>query len=120
MLPELFNQQELIISGTIIILTILLLGFFVFGNQGKISRKTPRGFPIIRNVFDLIPENFLSAVEKHCNELGDLFELYAFSKKYVILSNLQHITEILSKRPKVFRRSRLFIKNAEFLSLESG
>ena len=120
MLSVLLSYKELIYFFPIVIATFFLFQNYLFGKLRNKSLKGPKGFPIIGNLFDLMPENFLFALEKYKNELGGIFELYVFSKRYVILSNLHLITEVLSKRPKIFRRSRMFIKNGEFLNLESG
>lgn len=56
------------------------------------------------NAFDLTPPQILPQLAKYSEEYGSTYELNVLGTRLVITSELDVIQDVLSKRPKTFRR----------------
>ncbi len=82
--------------------------------------RGPRGYPLIGSVLDFLPSVFLQTCERLTNEYGGVLVAYMFGDRFLIVSDLALVKEILMKRPKIFRRNRPLDYNAKIVGLSSG
>ena len=80
----------------------------------------PPSVPILGHALHLTPDKLIDSAEAFHSKYGGVVELYALSQRIYLISDLELIKEVLSKRPKVFRRVRSFDYGAKLLNLSSG
>jgi cytochrome P450 len=107
-------------------LLALIAGVYYLFFKGKKSPKNPScvktlsGYPLIGSVFNFIPENIVDTCERIPQELGPFVEFYILGYRGFLISDAEVGKEILSRRPKKFRRSSLIDYCLEVLNLETG
>lgn len=79
-----------------------------------------KGYPIIGNLLQLLPKNILNNLHKFKQIYGNLYELKLFKKRVIVISDKVIVNEILSKRPKIFRRLNSLDYVAKSFHLENG
>jgi cytochrome P450 len=106
---------------------IVLVGVQIFSSNIKASDEKqvvmigePRGYPLIGSVLDLLPNVFMDSCERFATEYGKIVKINVLGKKMYIISDSNICKEILTKRPKVFRRVKSFDYGAKILNLRCG
>lgn len=79
-----------------------------------------KGYPIIGNLLQLLPKKILNNLKKFKQVYGNLYELKLFNKRVIVISDKLIVYEILSKRPKIFRRLQSFDYVANSFHIENG
>ena len=79
-----------------------------------------KGYPLIGNLLQLLPKNILNNLQKFKQIYGNLYELRLFTKRVIVISDKMIVNEILSKRPKIFRRLNSLDYVAKSFHLENG
>lgn len=79
-----------------------------------------KGYPVIGNLLQLLPKNILNNLQKFKQIYGNLYELKLFQKRVIVVSDKMIVNEILSKRPKIFRRLNSLDYVAKSFHLENG
>lgn len=65
------------------------------------------GLPIIGNLMTFIPPNKVYInINKIINKYGSMIEMWIFSHRIVVISDITVAKEIMMKRPKTFCRTR--------------
>ena len=70
--------------------------------------KRPPGLPILGHIQLVNPDVFLKDVMKSALEYGPFVQLNVLNLTYLVITDADTIKEALLKRPKTFRRPRLF------------
>ena len=78
------------------------------GATGNIVARIPPSFPIIGHFNYLKPSNMLNSFAFIFKEYGPNVDLFLFGKRYRIIGNIETAKEIMTKRPKIFRRPKSF------------
>jgi cytochrome P450 len=79
--------------------------------------KRPPGYPLLGHPHFLSP-NALLANLRNCREkYGPVYEMFLFGNRYLILNDIESVKEVLTKRPKVFRRDKAIEAPFETLGL---
>jgi hypothetical protein len=79
-----------------------------------------KGYPLIGNLLQLLPKNILNNLQKFKHIYGNLYELRLFKKRVIVISDKMIVNEILSKRPKIFRRLNSLDYVAKSIHVENG
>lgn len=88
---------------------------YLRGNNKKKKDTIPSvpGYPLIGNVLDMLPDNMLENFVKFRNKYGNLYRMHIFSQKFLHVSDSTLVREIMSKRPKLLKRSSVLEPMAE-------
>lgn len=78
------------------------------------------GYPFIGNLLQLLPQNILYNLQKFRYLYGNLYQLKLFNKRVIVISDKIIVNEILSKRPKLFRRLTSLDYVAQSFHIENG
>jgi len=79
-----------------------------FNKRGDLVAKIPPRYPIIGHLYDLLPDTMLHTLLWKPRKYGSNFNLYLFNKRHKVIGDMETIKEMLTKRPKIFRRPRSF------------
>src|SRR5690348_8549653 len=66
----------------------------------------PPAIPLIGHLYHMLPEYLIKSLKKLVDQYGTLLELYILQKRVVVVADVDLSREILSMRPKSFRRVR--------------
>ena len=99
------DTQKLLVGATIALVLIRTFGLWP-QKKDKILARIP-GYPIIGNLPLLLPSstsftNITKAVKKY----GKFIELSIMGGRAIVISDVKIVKEIMSKRPKLFRRTK--------------
>lgn len=89
-------------------ITVLVILLELSWSRKKSNFPTAPTIPVIGNLIDLMPDNLLKRSKEIALQFGKIVELRVLSKRIVLVSDVLLAKEILSKRPKQFRRPRSF------------
>lgn len=78
------------------------------------------GYPFIGNLLQLLPQNILYNLQKFKYLYGNLYQFKLFNKRVIVISDKIIVNEILSKRPKLFRRLTSLDYVAQSFHIENG
>ena len=99
---------------------VVVLLIFQEKGKGKKSITGPRGHPIIGNLIALSSENMLTSLQKYHKQYGYIFEMFVFSRRVIVIADIECIYDILLRRPKTYRRTNLMEPIAEAIEMESS
>jgi len=100
---------------------ILIMTTFCYRYNRKHSKLIKIiGYPIIGNLFQILPNIILKNLQIFKQIYGNLYELKIFNKRIIVISDKSILQEILMKRPKIFRRLITFDHPAKKLDVENG
>mmetsp|Transcript_23312 Transcript_23312/g.31957 ORF Transcript_23312/g.31957 Transcript_23312/m.31957 type:complete len:538 (+) Transcript_23312:1-1614(+) len=107
------------------ILTVALICISIGIILSKLLKKRsslsgPTNYPIIGNAIDFSPDNLVAAVKRYTQKYGNFFVMHMFSKRVIVISDLDCILDILLRRPKYFRRSDILDPIAKMLEQENS
>jgi cytochrome P450 len=89
-----------------LLLIVSIIGFIKLNYQKfKSGAIKVKGYPIIGNLIDLLPDNFLNSISYFTKKFGPVVEFFVFSQRFLLISDTKVIKEILMRRPKQFQRS---------------
>jgi len=113
-----------ILSYILLSISVIYLLSYYF-NPFKSSSSSSKlikikGYPLIGNLLQLLPKNILNNLQKFKQIYGNLYELRLFKKRVIVISDKIIVNEILSKRPKVFRRLNSLDYVAKSIHVENG
>jgi hypothetical protein len=96
-----FRENSLMLTVIVLAFIAIILLVIVINLYFKLKHPTfskfvpnPTGYPFLNNFFDLMPDSMLDSLEKYTKEYGKLFELYAFSQRIVVISDVDVCYEI--------------------------
>ena len=87
-------------------------------NTSKLIKVS--GYPFIGNLLQLLPQNILYNLQKFKYLYGNLYQFKLFNKRVIVISDKIIVNEILSKRPKLFRRLTSLDYVAQSFHIENG
>ena len=99
-----FTILGLFITLLVIVLTIVIYSYSLVKEKLTGSIKRPPGLPIIGHAKYFTPSINLQTLKDFCHKYGPVYEIFLFSKRFLVFTDYQNIQEIASKRPKYFRR----------------
>jgi cytochrome P450 len=99
--------------------------YYLLGGSRKKSKnpsfvKSLPGLPFLGSVFYFIPENIVKAFEEIPQQFGPFVEFYVLGKHGLLIADAEVGKEVLSRRPKMLRRSSLMDYAHEVLQLSCG
>lgn len=115
-----------ILSYILLSISIIYLLSYYFNPFKSLSSSSSsklikiKGYPLIGNLLQLLPKNILNNLQKFKHIYGNLYELRLFKKRVIVISDKIIVNEILSKRPKVFRRLNSLDYVAKSIHVENG
>jgi cytochrome P450 len=74
--------------------------------KGIADLPSPKGLPVLGNMFQLEIERFHLQLEKWCDELGPIFKLNMGPVQLVCVADPEPINKMLRDRPNTYRRRR--------------
>ena len=80
----------------------LLAWLYVKTSVQYLQLSYPKGVPFFGNLFQLQPHRSFLRLDEWAKELGNVFALRLVSKNLVVVSDYQHIREVLITRGQVF------------------
>lgn len=101
----------------------LIVGYVVFSRKKRNNHpliRYPRGYPIVGNFFNFGDEVQLRTCIEFPQKYGPFLEFYVVSLKLFMVCDSTICKEILTKRPKKFRRTSLLEYPNKVLQLSSG
>lgn len=90
-----------------VIVSVLLMLEYKWTRPRKFFKRPP-GLPIAGHIMLFEPSCFLTDVKRKIKEYGSFLQLNVFGDTYLVVTDPATIKEALLKRPKTFRRPRLF------------
>jgi cytochrome P450 len=97
----------LIAAAAAVLASLLLLLEYSWSRQRQFFKRPP-GWPIIGHALLFDPAVFLSDVKAALDRYGPFMQLSVFNRTYLVTTDREVMQEALAKRPKTFRRPRLF------------
>ena len=70
--------------------------------------RTVPGVPLLGVALQLTPNKIINFFTTCYEKYGKVYQFYAFGTRYIVISDISLVREILLKRPKTFRRTRKF------------
>ena len=113
---------EIIIQWIIIVIVAYLSYWFITRKKSSHFSlvRANDSYPIIGNLFDFTPENFLRTTREYPKKYGKLVEYYIFNQRGIFVTDVEIAREISMKRPKKFSRTRNLNYSSQVLNLSSG
>jgi cytochrome P450 len=111
----------LAIGLTLLVSTILwfLMSSKKSSKSAHLLKSAP-GFPILGNALSFLPENIITTMAEFPSKYGKFIEIYFFSQRGLLITDPEICKEVLSKRPKTFRRTSLMVYANEVLGTVQG
>ena len=103
---SLFIEIELQHVAAAMIVCYLIYYFWKASFKPGYPIRTVRGYPLLGVALDLVAERILPTFRKFSSIYGKVYQLYALQTRYIVISDVSLVREILQKRPKTFRRTR--------------
>lgn len=120
------NDKEMSFCGILVLLFVSfcsLVGFLIIYRSARTTTlmygqqliSVPR-WPFIGNLIEMLPEKSVQSLITWTEKYGKFVEIYIFSKRIILISDLSIAKEVLTSRPKIFRR----IRGMEYFSQKIG
>lgn len=96
------------LSGILVLITTVLAVLDHLWSKPRPYFKRPPGLPVLGHLFNLTPKVFLHDVMERAKQYGPFMQLNVFNEVFLVITDADTVKEALLKRPKTFRRPRLF------------
>lgn len=94
------------IAAAVAMAALFLLDYSWTRTRKNFTR--PRGLPLVGHLDLFNPAVFLTAIKEKVREYGPFVQLNVFNQTFLVVTDPETVKEVLAKRPKTFRRPRLF------------
>ena len=106
----------------ILVLLAIPIVYILLRQQWKRpGRPAHFGYPLLGSAFtEFTTTKYFDTVVKYAHKLGPIYDIFIATFRFTVLSDIEDIKEVLTKRPKLFTRPQAVNKRFAILNMRHG